>query len=189
MFQWSRPGRSQLLFPPPTQTSQHKSAAPLVFCFLVQCVCVCVGDAARECYPFKFGLFQSRTNSILTTTTKKKKKMPFVLRQVTPVRLSRLGVNNSSQTAAGDKDDDVRQLISNQTLSACLRQLASLVSLASDIFTHCHDEASLLQQRTAQLRHRLDRLQSNADQRLDSRSVAIRKFLFSSPGQNNNFYV
>lgn len=101
--------------------------------------------------------------------------MPFVLRQVTPVRLSRLG---ASQTASsvGDDDDDVRQLISNQTLSACLRQLASLVSLASDIFAHCHDEASLLQERTAQLSQRLDRLQSNADQRLDSRSVAIRKF-------------
>lgn len=113
--------------------------------------------------------------------------MPFVLRQVTPVRLSRLGepsknggVDNCSQMA----DDDVRQLISNQTLSACLRQLASLVSLASDIFDHCHDEANVLQQRTVQLRQRLDRLQSDADQRLDSRSVAIRKLSLLAPGHH-----
>ena len=112
--------------------------------------------------------------------------MPFVLRQVTPVRLSRLGASQTASSSVGDDDDDVRQLISNQTLSACLRQLASLVSLASDIFAHCHDEASLLQQRTTQLSQRLDRLQSNADQRLDSRSVAIRKFsLDTTP----NFYV
>ena len=100
--------------------------------------------------------------------------MPFVLRQVTPVRLSRLNTKLED-----NDDDDIRQFISNQTLSACLRQLASLVSLASDIFTHCHDEANVLHQRTIQLRQRLDRLQSNADQRLDSRSVAIRKFLSS----------
>ena len=95
--------------------------------------------------------------------------MPFVLRQVTPVRLSRL----NQKLEDDNDDDDIRQFISNQTLSACLRQLASLVSLASDIFTHCHDEANVLHQRTIQLRQRLDRLQSNADQRLDSRSVAI----------------
>ena len=105
-------------------------------------------------------------------------KMPFVLRQVTPVRLSRLPTDGPSSPSVSLLDDP-RQCISNQTLSACLRQLASLVSLAADIFTHCQDEASNLHERTVQLRQRLDRLQTNAD-RLDSRSVPIRKFLSPS---------
>lgn len=115
--------------------------------------------------------------------------MPFVLRQVTPVRLSRLptsdGTERTVALSATATDDDPRQLITNQTLSACLRQLASLVSLAADIFTHCQDEASVLHQRTIQLRQRLDRLQSNADQ-LDSRSVPIRKFPFFC---SNDFFA
>ncbi|KAK4026487.1 hypothetical protein OUZ56_015483 [Daphnia magna] len=106
--------------------------------------------------------------------------MPFVLRQVTPVRLSRLPTADHQQDRTkvmrvADDDDDARQCISNHTLSACLRQLASLVSLASDIFTQCHDQANDLHRRTVQLRQRLDRLQTNADQRLDSRAVPIRK--------------
>lgn len=107
-------------------------------------------------------------------------RMPFILRQVTPVRLSRLPNDGSSTT--NSLEVDPRQSISNQTLSACLRQLASLVALASDIFTHCQDEASVLHQRTVQLRQRLDRLQSNADQ-LDSRSAPIRKYSRCSRGQ------
>lgn len=102
--------------------------------------------------------------------------MPFVLRQVTPVRVSRLPDGLAATTS--NDDGDPRLSISNATLSACLRQLASLVSLAGDIFTRCQDEASTLHERSVQLAQRLDRLQINVD-RLDSRSVIIRKLVTS----------
>ena len=98
--------------------------------------------------------------------------MPFVLRQVTPVRLSR---RPSSTTADDNNDDDARQLVTNWTLTACLRQLASLVSLAGDIFDQCQAQAQALNERTLQLRQRLDKVQSAVDA-LDSRTVEIRKF-------------
>jgi ABC-type transporter Mla subunit MlaD len=104
--------------------------------------------------------------------------MPFVLRQVTPVRLSRRP--SSTTTAADDNngDDDARQLVTNWTLTACLRQLASLVSLAGDIFDQCQAQAQALNERTLQLRQRLDKVQSAVDA-LDSRTVKIRKLFLS----------
>ncbi len=106
--------------------------------------------------------------------------MPFVLRQVTPVRLSRRPSSSASTGVCCDDggDDDARQVVTNRTLSACLRQLASLVSLAGDIFGQCQAEAQALNERTQQLRKRLDTVQSAVDA-LDSRTVEIRKFFFS----------
>ena len=105
--------------------------------------------------------------------------MPFVLRQVTPVRLSRRPSSSASTgVCCDDGDDDARQVVTNRTLSACLRQLASLVSLAGDIFGQCQAEAQALNERTQQLRKRLDTVQSAVDA-LDSRTVEIRKFLLN----------
>ena len=124
--------------------------------------------------------------------------MPFVLRQVTPVRLSRL-IPTATAAAADDDDDDgnnqvngrvkddddARQLVTNRTLSNCLRQLASVVSLANEIFSQCQCEADALNERTACLLRRLNQLQvQSAVESLDYRTVAIRKlqlhfFLFS----------
>lgn len=101
--------------------------------------------------------------------------MPFVLRQVTPVRLSRLAQPNAAQKELIDQDP--RQYITNQTLTACLRQLASLVSLAADVFGACEHEAALVHERTVRLRERLDRLSVNVD-KLDSRTAPIRKCRF-----------
>ena len=98
--------------------------------------------------------------------------MPFVLRQVTPVRLSRLDAGHKDLI-----DQDPRQYITNQTLTACLRQLASLVSLAADIFNSCQDEASAIHERTVNLRERLNRLTASVD-KLDPRIVPIRKSCF-----------
>ena len=92
--------------------------------------------------------------------------MPFVLRQVAPVYLSR--------TTSSATDDDPRTSISNATLSACLRQLASLVSLAGDIFSQCHGEAERIHQRTVALQGRLDKL-TRAVESADSRTDPIRK--------------
>ncbi len=95
--------------------------------------------------------------------------MPFVLRQVTPVLLSKTGENG------GIVLDDPRPSISNATLAACLRQLASLVGLAADIFRNCEEESDCLLKRSAALKTRLDRIQELVS-KADSRTVAIRKW-------------
>lgn len=105
--------------------------------------------------------------------------MPFVLRQVSPVHLSRR--SSSTNNDPGDEDfGDPRTSISNATLSACLRQLASLVSLAGDIFGQCHLEADEIRKRTESLRSRLDKLTEIVSSE-DSRTVPIRKSLIFFP--------
>ena len=99
--------------------------------------------------------------------------MPFVLRQVTPVRLCRLPDENRIDSSWIDHHD-IRHSIQNRTLSSCLRQLASLVRLAGDIFDQCHREAADLDRRTADLGRRLDTLLLAKN--LDSRTAIIREF-------------
>jgi hypothetical protein len=97
--------------------------------------------------------------------------MPFVLRQVEPVALSR-GV-------AGRCDDlDAREAISNATLAACLRQLSSLVKFAAEMFADFESQAGDIDRRSRQLRSRLDSLQKSVDQ-YDSRTLPVREYFVS----------
>ena len=97
--------------------------------------------------------------------------MPFVLRQITPVAVSR---SRGTTAATADGCDDPRPAISNRTLSACLRQLASLVKTAGDMFGEFEGEAQRIHERTRSLQGRLARLQTAVD-RCDSRTTAVRK--------------
>lgn len=97
-------------------------------------------------------------------------KMPFVLRQVQPVALSRGGA-----TEARVSELDPRQLISNVTLAACLRQLASLVVTAHDMFGEYERQAQQIYERSCTLKGRLGRLQTLIDG-CDCRSVPVRKW-------------
>ena len=95
--------------------------------------------------------------------------MPFVLRQIEPVALSR-GV-------AGRCDDlDAREAISNATLAACLRQLSSLVKFAAEMFAEFESQACDIERRSRRLRSRLDALQTSVDL-YDSRTLPVREYL------------
>lgn len=96
--------------------------------------------------------------------------MPFVLRQVQPIALSR-----GRATDARVSELDPRQLISNVTLAACLRQLASLVVTAHDMFGEYERQAQQIYERSRTLKARLGRLQTLVDG-YDSRAVPVRKW-------------
>ena len=100
--------------------------------------------------------------------------MPFVLRQVKPVALSRSRGGGAS-TEARVSELDPRQLISNETLAACLRQLASLVVTAHDMFGEYERQAQQIYERSRTLKGRLGRLQTLVDA-YDCRAVPVRKW-------------
>lgn len=91
--------------------------------------------------------------------------MPLVLRKVEPKYLSRQVLNV--------KDHEL-ETVSNNTLTNVLRQLASLVSLASEIFDGLAENLQNVHQRSCSLRAAIDRV----DQKLaeyNPKTVTVRK--------------
>ena len=100
--------------------------------------------------------------------------MPFIVRQVEPVFVSRGLVIGGGGGGGGLAVVDERTHLSNASLTSCLRQLACLVGLAAEIFAGVECEAVLVQRRAQRLRGRLRRIEDAVGQ-LECRNVDIRE--------------
>lgn len=99
--------------------------------------------------------------------------MPFVQRVVEPKFLSR--------TSLWDEDgkprvsDDELVAVTNNTLSNALRQLASLVLVADDIFTELRKELCTIAKRSEQLKTKIGLVEEKVAA-YDPKKVAVRKY-------------
>lgn len=130
--------------------------------------------------------------------------MPFVQRVVAPIYISRKKKTPTTptvtpvHTAASTEDyqqpscsttieltnksaarneinDHEFEAVSNLTLSNALRQLASLVLIANDIFTELNSELQNVGQRARGIKVRIDKLTTVVDE-FDPKLVAVRKY-------------
>lgn len=74
-----------------------------------------------------------------------------------------------------DADDSEFEAVTNRTLSNALRQLASLMLIANDIFAELHAELQAVGERTGGIRGRVERLVCRVDA-FDPKLVAVRKY-------------
>lgn len=99
--------------------------------------------------------------------------MPFVQRVIEPKHLSR--------TSLWDEDgrprvsDDELEAVTNNTLSNALRQLASLVLVADDIFTELRKELCAIAKRSEQLKTKIGVVEEKVAA-YDPKKVAVRKY-------------
>lgn len=103
----------------------------------------------------------------------KKRIMPFVQRVIEPKYLSK-----TSLFDANGKPrvlDDELEAVTNNTLSNALRQLASLVLAADDIFTEFTRQLKQVAERSAKLKGRIEVLETKVT-RFDPKKVAVRKY-------------
>lgn len=91
--------------------------------------------------------------------------MPLVLRKVEPKYLSRQVLTVT---------DHELETVSNNTLTNVLRQLASLVSLASEIFDGLAESLQTVHQRSCSLRAAIDRVDSKLAA-YNPKTVTVRK--------------
>lgn len=98
--------------------------------------------------------------------------MPFVQRIIEPKYLSR--------TSLWDVDgnprvtDDELEAVTNNTLSNALRQLASLVLAANDIFAELKNELKVIAQRSEKLKSKIDLVEDKVAA-YDPKKVTVRK--------------
>lgn len=125
--------------------------------------------------------------------------MPFSQRVVTPIYISRAKrapIAAPLPTAANHNVNDLDNIcptetplatsvavtdhefdaVTNLTLSNALRQLASLVLIANDIFTELNKELHHIGDRTLVLKERIDTLDERVVQ-FDPKLVTVRKYL------------
>lgn len=101
--------------------------------------------------------------------------MPFVQRVVEPKYLSR--------TSLWDEDgkpkvaDGELEAVTNNTLSNALRQLASLVLVADDIFSELRKELCAIARRSEQLKTRIGAVEEKVAA-YDPKKVAVRKYAY-----------
>ena len=93
--------------------------------------------------------------------------MPLYARCVSPINLSNAPLS--------DAVDDEREAIANNTLSGVLRQLASLVLHAEDVFHDLHKDFETIYRRAGTLQTRVKQVQEKAN-RLNAKSVIVRKY-------------
>ena len=93
--------------------------------------------------------------------------MPLHARCVSPINLSNAPLK--------DGIDDEREAIANTTLSGVLRQLASLVLHAEDVFHDLHKDFETIYSRAGALQTRVKQVQEKA-RRLNAKSVIVRKY-------------
>lgn len=102
--------------------------------------------------------------------------MPFVQRVVEPKFLSRVNLHDEGGTPK-IKDGEL-EAVTNYTLSSALRQLASVVLIANDIFEGLNKQLEDVTQRTGKLRTRINSLEE-AVAGYDPKMVTVRKYRFS----------
>ncbi|GLG94811.1 Uncharacterized protein GBIM_01927 [Gryllus bimaculatus] len=99
--------------------------------------------------------------------------MPFVQRVVEPVFLSRR--NAASEEEENNKllTDYELETVANTTLSNALRQLASLVLIANDIFDSLTKELEDVRDRSSKLRKRIEAVEGKVSE-YDPKTVTVR---------------
>uniref|UniRef100_A0A146LWU0 Wiskott-Aldrich syndrome protein family member 1 n=1 Tax=Lygus hesperus TaxID=30085 RepID=A0A146LWU0_LYGHE len=83
--------------------------------------------------------------------------MPFVQRVVSPKRLSRVSLHD--ENGKPRVRDDELEAVTNFTLCSALRQLASVVQIAGDIFVELNKELSSVKERSCRLKERISRVE------------------------------
>lgn len=99
--------------------------------------------------------------------------MPFVQRVIEPKYLSKTSLFNADGKPR--VLDDELEAVTNNTLSNALRQLASLVLAADDIFTEFTRQLKKVAERSARLKGRIEVLETEVTG-FDPKKVAVRKY-------------
>lgn len=102
-------------------------------------------------------------------------KMPFVQRVIEPKYLSRTSLWDAEGRPL--VTDDELEAVTNNTLSNALRQLASLVLVANDIFTELGNQLQLIAKRSEQLKTKIGQVEEKVEA-YDPKKVAVRKYIF-----------
>lgn len=124
--------------------------------------------------------------------------MPFVQRVISPVHISRSSRNTKRTYIAATTDptsslsvtcdlngtkrtpqsinDNELETVTNLTLCNALRQLASLISHADEIFIELNKELRGITDRTDNIKLRITTLQHNVED-FDPKLVAVRKYI------------
>lgn len=102
--------------------------------------------------------------------------MPFVVRRIEPKYVGRGHVPQDSVTSETWPVGAELYATSNGTLASTLRQLASLLSVAEDVFGELTAELTNVAARSGVLRHRIDRLEDHLST-IDPKKIPVRKFL------------
>lgn len=104
-------------------------------------------------------------------------EMPFVQRVVEPKCLSRTSLRDSD--GKPKVSDDELQAVTNCTLSNALRQLASLVLLAEDIFSELTAQLQDITERSKVAQTKINKINELVEQ-YDPKKVPVRKYHFST---------
>ena len=104
--------------------------------------------------------------------------MPFVIRKVEPRYVCRGHVPQGS-AAQGLPVGAELEAVANGALTASLKQLASLITTAEDIFAELTAEVTSLADRSGLLRDRLQRVQRKLDT-VDPKKITVRKYDLTS---------
>ncbi|KAL1139716.1 hypothetical protein AAG570_006694 [Ranatra chinensis] len=104
--------------------------------------------------------------------------MPFVQRLVQPTHLS--GVRLFDDEGRPTVKDGELEAVTNCTLSSALRQLASVVLIAKEIFDTLEEQLEQVTERTKRLRTKIDSVQEKVAD-YDPKAVTVRKY--------NRFYI
>lgn len=106
--------------------------------------------------------------------------MPFIQRFVEPKYLSRTSLHTEDGEAI--ISDYELEAVTNNTLSNALRQLASLVLVANEIFTDLTKELQKVSARSSELKIKIGVVEKKVSQ-IDPKQIAVRKY------QCNDFNV
>lgn len=101
--------------------------------------------------------------------------MPFVLRRVEPRFLCRGDVPEGS-TAQGWPVGAELEAVANGALTTSLKQLASLLTIAEDIFAELTAELTAVADRSSNLRQRIDKVEERLAT-VDPKKVPVREYL------------
>lgn len=99
--------------------------------------------------------------------------MPFVQRVVNPKYLSRVSLHDN-EGKPKIKDGEL-EAVTNYTLSSALRQLASVVFIANNIFEGLNKQLEDVTERTTKLRKRINEVEEKVTA-FDPKAVTVRKF-------------
>lgn len=103
-------------------------------------------------------------------------KMPFVQRVIEPKYLSRTSLWDADGKPRVSDDELVA--VTNNTLSNALRQLASLVLVANEIFTELGDHLQLITDRSDRLKAKICQVEQKVEA-YDPKKVAVREYFFN----------
>lgn len=110
--------------------------------------------------------------------------MPFIQRIVEPKYLSKTSLH--SDDGEPIVTDFELEAVTNNTLSNALRQLASLVLVANDIFTELTKELQKVSTRSSALKVKIGKVEKKVEE-YDPKLVAVRKCFFYH--SDINFYL